>query len=110
MVSGSGVTLVREKVKSSAQAVAARPAAVSSVAATVRRSRSSSVPAATQRSSSTRPSGSRSWKAMCRWAPWLSSSVGPLVADVGAPAPEVVPLDVGNGDTDAEVMEVVGRG
>lgn len=33
---------------------------------------------------------------------------GPLVAYIGAPAPEVVPLDVGNGDTDAEVMEVVG--
>ena len=33
-----------------------------------------------------------------------------LVADEGAPAPEVVPLDVGNGDTDAEVVGVVGRG
>ncbi len=47
------------------------------VAATVRRSRSSSPPGLTQRSSSTKPSGSRSWKAMCRCEPWLSSSVGP---------------------------------
>lgn len=32
---------------------------------------------------------------------------GALVTDVGAAAPEVVPLDVGNGDTDAEVVGVV---
>ena len=66
------VVLVSENVKSNAQAVS-----VSSTAATVRRSRSSSPPAATQRSSSTKPSGSRSWKELWRWAPWLSSSVGP---------------------------------
>ncbi len=72
MDSAPAVTLVSEKVKSNAQAES-----VSSVAATVRRSRSSSAPDAIQRSSWTNPSGSRSWKPEWRWAPWLSSSVGP---------------------------------
>ena len=81
---------------------------MSSVAATVRRSRSSSPPAATQRSSSTKPSGSRSWnRAVPLGAVVVQLGRAP-VADVGAAAPEVVPLDVGNGDTDAEVVGVVG--
>lgn len=64
--------LVREKEKSSAQA-----APEISLTATVRCSRSSSVPSASQLSSSTNPSGSRSFQPRWRWVPWLSSAVGP---------------------------------
>jgi hypothetical protein len=97
IVSGSGVVLVREKVKSSAQAPAVGAALAQQLPAGGDPPQLLDEAVGVAELEGGVPLGA------------VVVQLGrPAVADVGAPAPEVVALDVGNGDTDAEVMEVVG--